>query len=191
MDGIPSLLVAGVFIWVAYRLYDWMRRRHYAAQVKDAGSQLFSDTKGLTVPIIDPVAAGYRPLRGERLVAVQEGVARVELRRTGGVSSRGTSVSIPIVKGLRYRLYTGNTHRPKTWQPVAQGRLLITDKALVFEGSEKGERLAWEQVAKVELRSDGFIVARRSGPARNYTAAAPDPHFAAILLGMSLGTVAS
>jgi hypothetical protein len=93
----------------------------------------------------------------------------------------GTSISIPIVKGVRYRVGSGSIRTEKKWQATARGRLLVTDKALVFEGGDKNERITWTQVANIESFLDGFIIAKRSGPPRTYVATSPDPKFAAVI----------
>ena len=61
------------------------------------------------------------------------------------------------------------------------GRLLLTDKAIVFECSARNERILLKQVANVEFHLDGFAIAKRTGAPRFYEVSSPDPSFAAIL----------
>lgn len=124
---------------------------------------------------------GYRAVGGETLLAVLEGASFMQMRSTGRYANAGPVLSIPIVKGLRYRVSMGRYHAQKTLQAVATGRLLVTDRAFVFEGTDKNERITWTQIADIEIMADGFGVAKRSGPRRIYAVSAPDPHFAAIV----------
>lgn len=91
------------------------------------------------------------------------------------------SVSIPIVKGVRYRVGSTNIKAEKTAQTTARGRLLITDKAIVFEGDNKNDRITWSQLANIELHLDGLTLAKRTGPPRTYSVSSPNPNFVAIL----------
>ncbi|WP_322892445.1 MULTISPECIES: hypothetical protein [unclassified Yoonia] len=84
-------------------------------------------------------------------------------------------------KTAQHRVGSGSIRTEKSWQATARGRLLVTDKAVVFEGGERNERITWTQVANVELLIDGFTIAKRSGPPRTYQVNNPDPKFAAVL----------
>jgi hypothetical protein len=105
----------------------------------------------------------------------------MEMRSTGRFRTGGASISIPIVKGVRYRIGSGTIRTQKEWQATAQGRLLVTDRALVFEGGDKNERVTWTQVANVELLIDGLIIHKRSGSPRTYVTVSPDPRFSAVV----------
>ncbi len=43
------------------------------------------------------------------------------------------------------------------------GRLLITNKAIIFEGLQRNERIARTSISSVELRRDGLLIKRRTG----------------------------
>jgi hypothetical protein len=105
----------------------------------------------------------------------------MEMKSSGRYRTGGASVSIPIMKGVRYRVGSGSIRTEKTLQATDHGRLLVTDKAIVFEGGGRNERITWVQVADVELMLDGFRIAKRSGPPRLYRVGAPDPKFAAVV----------
>jgi hypothetical protein len=60
------------------------------------------------------------------------------------------------------------------------GRLLVTNKAIVFEGRDKNERFTLAQIATVELFKDGFVLKRRNGKHRAFRTGG-DPEFLALV----------
>ncbi len=126
----------------------------------------------------------YRRVAGEALLAMQDGAARFEVRSTGRYRTHGFRVSIPIVAGVRYHIGDQRVRAQSALQQVDAGRLLVTDRAIVFEGAQGNERLTWGQVADVEILIDGFRISRRSGSPRIYAVQFPDPRFAGAIEAM-------
>lgn len=153
----------------------------YSSKVQSAKQALLTSSSSASLPVLKASDVGYRPVAKENLLAVQNGATRMEMKSTGRYKTGGTSVSIPIMKGVRYRVGSGSIRTEKSWQATAQGRLLVTDKAVVFEGGDRNERITWAQIANIEMLLDGFIIAKRSGPPRTYQVNSPDPKFAAVL----------
>jgi len=153
----------------------------YSSEVESAKQTLLTSSNSASLPVLKASDVGYRPVAKENLLAVQDGATRMEMKSTGRYKTGGTSVSIPIMKGVRYRVGSGSIRTEKSWQATARGRLLVTDKAVVFEGGDRNERITWTQIANVELLLDGFTIAKRSGPPRTYLVNSPDPKFAAVL----------
>ena len=153
----------------------------YSNEVQSAKRTLLTSSSSVSLPVLKASEFGYRPVAKENLLAVQDGATRMEMKSTGRYKTGGASVSIPIMKGVRYRVGSGSIRTEKSWQATARGRLLVTDKAVVFEGGDRNERITWTQIANVELLIDGFTIAKRSGPARTYQVNNPDPKFAAVL----------
>jgi len=190
MDGggvtLVLLLVVGIGLAMFFRSYSREAERARTTNYKHSiitEVRSFADEDGnLELPVLTPEAHGYRPVGRERLVAIQPNVARMELKGTGRYSTSGASFSIPIVKGVRYRVGGGSIRAEKTWQATARGRLIVTDKALCFESDAKNERITWTQIAGVELMVDGLKVMKRSGPPRVYVVDSPDPRFSAALM---------
>lgn len=153
----------------------------YNAAIERERQALLNDSDTVLSTPLDPASYGYRPVGRENLLAVEEDTARMELKSSGTYRTRGSSVSIPIVKGVRYRVGSGSVRTEKSWQVTATGRLLVTDKAVVFESPEKNERMTWGQIADIELLIDGYRIAKRTGPPRTFVVDPPDPRFAAIV----------
>lgn len=153
----------------------------YSAQIDSIKQSFLASSNTASMPVLSAADFGYRPVAKENLLAVQDGATRMEMKSTGRYRTGCASISIPIVKGVRYRVGSGRIRTEKSWQATARGRLLVTDKAIVFEGGKKNERITWAQVANVELLLDGFTIAKRSGPPRTYQVGTPDAKFAAVV----------
>jgi hypothetical protein len=61
-----------------------------------------------------------------------------------------------------------------------EGRLLVTNKAFVFESGSKSERFVRNSISAVEIRADGFILRKRNGPVRPFLTG-PNPELLAIV----------
>lgn len=187
VGGLVFVLIAvGVVVCIVlyYRAKDeaaTARSASYGVAINQHKQRLLGDENKLNIPTLDPFSHRYRCVAGESLLSIQRDVSKVEYKGTGRYSSRGASVSIPLGGGFRYRVGGASIQSGKAWQMTATGRLLVTDKAFVFESPQKNERITWGQVASVELMLDGFKVMKRSGPPRLFRVDNPDPGFAAIV----------
>lgn len=153
----------------------------YLDQVNYEISNMTGEDNTVSFPVLDPSEYGYRSVGNESLIAIQQNVQKIEHKSTGRYKTSGASFSIPIVKGVRYRIGSGSIQAQKSWQVVAEGRLILTDKAVVFESPQKNERITWTQIADVELLQDGYKISKRNGPPRVFTTDLPNPQFAAAL----------
>jgi hypothetical protein len=178
------VVAAGLVIFIFAFIKDARKKKRnaaYSAEIDVFKQSLLTDDNTASLAVLNATEHRYRPVTSENLLAIQDRAARMEMKSTGRYKTGRISVSIPIVKGVRYRIGSGSVHAKKSWNVTARGRLLVTDKAIVFEGGDKNERINWTQVANVELMSDGFIITKRSGPQRTYQVASPDPKFAAMI----------
>nr|WP_250807827.1 hypothetical protein [Neorhizobium tomejilense] len=183
------LIIAGVVAFVAVCVNLSKKRQQqllertqdYNTQIERERHALLSAPDRMSLQPLDPADYDYRPVAKESLIAVQENASFMELKSSGVYRSAGTSVSIPIMRGVRYRVGTGRVASEKSWQVTATGRLLVTDKAIAFESPQKNERITWGQIADVELLLDGYRIAKRSGRPKTFVVHSPDPRFAAIV----------
>jgi hypothetical protein len=177
--------IIAIPVWIFRRIRRWRdskkRTRAYPEQIANAKSALLAREDEASLPTLDAAGLGYRPVGNEKVLAVQIGAKRMEMKSTGRYGTAGTSISIPIIKGVRYRIGGGSIRTEKSWQVTGNGRLIVTDKALSFESQDKNERITWSQIADVRIFTDGFQIAKRSGPPRTYVVESPDPNFAAVL----------
>lgn len=154
----------------------------FVAEITAERDKLMTGASGASLPVLDAADYGYRPVAKETLLGVQEGAERREYKSTGKYSTRGTSVSIPIVKGVRYRVGGGSVQTLKEWQTVGVGRLLVTDKAIAFESDTGNVRVTWTQVADIDVMWDGFQIHKRTGKPLLFRISGHDPKFAAVVL---------
>jgi hypothetical protein len=159
-------------------------------QVQDEIRALVGDKKRddeTSIWVYDPAAFNYRAVGGEKVVGCLDGVQRVEVRNTGRYF-RGDRFWKSLMRGLLGRkkayLIMGSPEQvaEKEQRVTATGQLIVTDKALAFEGDAKNERLTWQQIADVKLLADDVEISKRTGPPRTYAFTLPDPKFAAVLL---------
>ncbi len=157
------------------------RTERYNALINFERKALLAEPDRMNLKPLSAFDYGYRPVAKESLIAVQDNASRLELKSSGTYRASSASVSMPIVKGVRYRVGSSRIIAEKSLQVTASGRLLITDKAVVFESPQSNERITWGQIASVELMIDGYKIAKRTGPPRTFVVNSPDPKFAAVL----------
>lgn len=183
---IVALVLIALIVWTSKKKRERTAQERREAEdyldaVDVARQSMVVGENRVSLPVLEASSIGYRPVGKEVVVNVQNDAVRMENKSTGRYSTNGASVSIPVVKGVRFRVGAGSIRGEKSWQATDTGRLILTDKAIVFEGSAKNERITWGQVSDVELLSDGFKVSKRTGPPRFYVTTRPDPQFAAAL----------
>lgn len=134
------------------------------------------------IPILSASDHQYRLVGKENLVGVLDSVSKVEMKASGRVGAEGFTVSIPIMKGIRYRKFHGRVSSEKKPLITDTGRLIITDRAISFEGSQRNERITWTQIAKIDFLQDSITVSKRQGAPRRFDMDFPDPKFTAVLM---------
>lgn len=84
---------------------------------------------------------------------------------TKRINYRGLTASIPIAKGLRYRVgsITPNVERSSELTPIDHGQLYITNKRILFDGGEKNTTLTWGGLTQVQLFDGGVILEKGTG----------------------------
>jgi len=153
----------------------------YKTELVAAREKFFVEEGKVSFPVIDPNDYSYRPVAKESLLAVHDDINRLEMKSTGRYTTSGMSVSVPLTKGVRFRLGNGSIRTQKALQITASGRLLITDKAIIYESSEKNERIPWGQISDIELLFDGYKIFKRSGLPKMFSFSKTNANFAAIM----------
>ena len=171
--GIPIAIVDGVV--------SASRTKAFQSEIGAEIDKLMFGEHKASFPVLDAADHGYRLVAGEKLLRVHEGLSRMEWKSTGRYSYGGASVSVPIAKGMRVRVGGGNIARERAFQATNQGRLLVTSKALAFEGRERNERWTWSQVADVEICKNGYVVHRRRGKPVTFTWGKAKPDVCAVI----------
>jgi hypothetical protein len=78
----------------------------YVDKIDAAQRMIVADPEN--VPVLDAFEHRYRPVAKECLYAVQPNVSKLEAKSTGKYVSSGASLSVPIAKGIRYRVGSGS-----------------------------------------------------------------------------------
>ena len=89
-----------------------------------------------------------------------------ELRtRTERVVYSGTSVSIPIMKGVRYRVSSYRPQRVTRQEltPIDSGPFYVTSKRVIFDGVHKNSAIRYSSLIGVTPYSDGIKLEKSSG----------------------------
>lgn len=86
----------------------------YSNEIENAKNSLLKDAGKTEILALAPSEYEYRPVGRETLLAVQPGVSRLEYKSAGQYRTRGASISIPIVKGIRYRIGSGTISTEKS-----------------------------------------------------------------------------
>lgn len=67
----------------------------------------------------------------------------------------GTTVSIPIAKGVRFRMGSGRVYQNKSWQYTDQGELHFTTERLIYNGSTENLQIKWDKVLAITMNPTG------------------------------------
>jgi hypothetical protein len=111
-----------------------------------------------------------------------------ELRtRTTRIGYSGPTLSIPIVKGLRWRVGSFAPHRMTREEltRIDSGILYVTSKRIIFDGSLKNNSLRYSSILSFQVFSDGIAVDKASGRSP-YFLFQGDPEPLAVILGAAL-----
>lgn len=105
-----------------------------------------------------------------------------ERERTKAVSFAGPTVSIPIMKGVRYRMGRYNVGREtyRFQHSFGPGTLVITNKRLIFVG-ERSLTCKLTNILDVEGYSDGVKVTRTTGKPHTFVYGQTNQHLATVL----------
>jgi hypothetical protein len=113
------------------------------------------------IPALDvPIALQ----RGEQYYYGPLYLARAPFR-TKRVNYRGATLSIPIVKGIRYRVGSlePSYERTTEMQEIDRGVVYITNKRIFFDGQLKNTTVTYKVMTSVILLDGGFQVEKQTG----------------------------
>lgn len=84
---------------------------------------------------------------------------------TTRIQYHGPVLSIPIMKGLRYRagVIAPSVERKQQLMPVHHGRLYVTSKRLLLDGDGANVQITWRSVLGVTLFQGGVRIDKGSG----------------------------
>ena len=133
----------------------------------------------------DALLAGCRgsaaPRHRGAVVTVREDVTLLKHGLTGRSRRRAVVHSTPPVAGVVGTTEVSEEAVEEGWHPADEGRLVVTDRGVGFEGVAGSETIPWAAVEDVVIFSGQTIheVRRRDGPHRRFVSPRPDPEFSA------------
>lgn len=141
----------------------------YVSAIAAHGVSLIGTQGKDTLKAIDPVPHGYRLVAGEKLLAALD-ASLIEIVATG--------------RNKSFRSYdnTGYYLREKVEQVTASGKLLVTTKALVFQGDLRSYRWLWSKVSNVDILPWTFKVHLRTGKPFTFSFTEHNLEFAKVLV---------
>ena len=106
-----------------------------------------------------------------------------ERTRMVGMAFGGLALSIPILKGLRFRAgHYGVSRQAMNYQHrLGDGELTITSRRLIFRSPERAITARLTSIVDLTNYTDGVAVQRTTGKPVTYVLDAPDEDFALIL----------
>lgn len=87
-------------------------------------------------------------------------------KSNGKVGYSGVTVSIPIMKGVRYRVGSGRMGVQKSWVFDNPGVLHVTTTRVVFDGSTKNSSAPMSKIIEMQIDEANrcLLIGRESGP---------------------------
>lgn len=165
--GAPGALAGSLVLLAAGTVWWWLRSTRHAVQRAEhdewAAQAKARATEIAQLPELPVIAAPFALQKGE-VCHWAAPAAWYELRAQRKASYSGLSYSIPIAKGLRYRVGTINLEGGrKELRRLDSGMLYLTNKRVFFDGQEKNTSLPYRSVAGVSIERFGLVLERQSG----------------------------
>lgn len=99
----------------------------------------------------------------------------------------GPSLSIPIIKGLRYRIASYNVARSESMSPLSAGVLYVTSHRLLFVGQTRNTSINYSKVVEFQLFRDALKILKDSGKPDLFIMAAEIAAYIVCMIGILKG----
>ena len=162
-------------------LFGFIFGRSYASKILLEKNKMKRGVDKASLPVLSAEDFNYRPVGKEKLVAIHERVLDFDRANKYRPSADGPFSSLLGALTRKHRVPISISKLPREFRERFLGRLLLTDKAVIFESLEHNERITINQIAGVRFHIDGFTISKRNGSPRIFQIASPDPKFAAVL----------
>lgn len=126
-----------------------LKQRRFAALERSAEAHLAPALAGGDLPVVNVAAALKRGESGH----YEDAAELYEPRAVKTFS--GTSASVRIAKGLSVRSGTGRASSSQEWKHLDTGRLVVTDKRLIFVGNTEHRSFDLGKLDAATILSDG------------------------------------
>ncbi len=104
--------------------------------------------------------------------------------RVNNYSFAGPSLSIPIVKGLRYRMASYDVARTEAMTPLSKGVLYVTSKRLLFVGESRNTSINLSRVVNFQIFKDALKVEKSTGKPDLFSMDVADAGYITTMIGL-------
>jgi len=104
--------------------------------------------------------------------------------RVNNYSFAGPSISIPIIKGVRYRIASYDVARTEAMTPLSSGVLYITSKRLLFVGESRNASIIISRIISLQLFTDALKVEKSTGKSDLFSMEAEEAVYITTMIGL-------
>lgn len=152
---------------------------HWGLSAKE--SQERNDFKGrCTFDENNTISVNIRFSRNEKVYAVFNNLNLIKYVRDGGVSAAGITIRQKIIKGVYLRAGTGRISVSKSFLPVDNGDLYLTNNGIFFDGKKQNIKLSWDKIVKESVNALEIQLEKQNGEPLIFSGDI-DPESAAVL----------
>lgn len=194
-DFLTYILVA-VLAWMAWKAYRADRLRRDQARAETAAHK--QQVRRTVLAEIDagrlPVFTGHGLTlrKGEEVhfaAPAQWLEPRADRSKGRNLTYSGLSFSVPIVKGVRYRVGAFNIKTgaaPKVLTVINDGNVFLTSTRLFFDGAGRNQSIPLKAITSFAVGETAIRLDRASG--QDITLVVPDPELFGIVVSELLGS---
>jgi len=104
--------------------------------------------------------------------------------RVNNYSFAGPSISIPIIKGVRYRIASYDVVRSEGMTPLSSGVLYVTSKRLLFAGESRNTAVILSRIINLQIFKDALKVDKSTGKSDLFSMEAEQASYITALIGV-------
>jgi hypothetical protein len=161
LAGLAAVGIGALWIWIERGRATMETAQHHAWLAR---AQAIAQLTG-ELPTLPTVPVTFSLQKDEECYWSGEATWYEFRSSTRRVNYHGLTASIPIAKGIRYRLgsIAPSVERSSELVAIDHGPLYVTDKRIYFDGQQKNTTLAWKAITEVQLFQGGIILEKNTG----------------------------
>jgi hypothetical protein len=104
--------------------------------------------------------------------------------RVNNYTFAGPSISIPIIKGVRYRIASYDFARREAITPLSSGILYITSKRLLFAGESRNTSINLSRIVNLQIYKGALEVQKNTGKPDLFSMEAAQASYITTMIGV-------
>lgn len=104
--------------------------------------------------------------------------------RASNYSFAGTSISIPIIRGVRYRIASYDVARTEAMTPLSSGMLYVTSKRLLFVGESRNATIIVSRIINLQIFKDALQIEKSAGKSDLFSMKAEEAVYITTMIGL-------